>query len=261
MKVTVTDLRVHDVRFPTSVRLDGSDAMNPDPDYSAAYVEMHSDDGMTGYGHCFTIGRGNDLCVAAIQAHAPLVVGREIDLDDLGEFGRRLTRDSQLRWLGPEKGVCHMAVASLVNAAFDLAGRATGQPVWKLLAQLSPDQVVDLVDWRYLTDVLTPHAAADLLKQSASGKETREARLRAQGYPAYTTTPGWLGYDDQTLVRLCRDAVADGFTFIKLKVGAIPPPTFTGYGWHVRPSARRCASPSTPTSAGTSTRPSSGCDG
>jgi L-fuconate dehydratase len=215
----VTSLDVHDVRFPTSRQLDGSDAMNPDPDYSAAYVVLHTDTGARGHGFCFTIGRGNELCAAAVRAYAPLVVGRELDLQDLGEFARRLTHDSQLRWLGPEKGVVHMAAAALINAAFDLAGRVAGKPVWRLLADMTPDQVVDLADWRYLTDALTPAEARDLLTAGRDGRDERERELLATGYPAYATTPGWLGYSDDLLVRLSREAVADGFTLIKLKVG------------------------------------------
>ncbi len=220
MKLTVARLEIHDVRFPTSRELDGSDAMNVDPDYSAAYVTMVTDAGVSGHGFCFTIGRGNEVCVAAIKAYEPLVVGREIDLDDLGEFSRRLVSDSQLRWLGPEKGVAHMALAALVNAAFDLAGRVGGKPVWRLLSDYAPEQIVDLVDWRYLTDALTPAAALDLLKDRAPGKGERATVLQRDGYPAYTTTPGWLGYTDEKLVRLAQEAVTDGFGQIKLKVGA-----------------------------------------
>jgi L-fuconate dehydratase len=218
--VKITALETHDVRFPTSRDLDGSDAMNPDPDYSAAYVVLRTDAGVDGHGFCFTIGRGNEVCVAALNAYAPLVTGLDIDLDDLGEFARRLSHDSQLRWLGPEKGVVHMAAAAIVNAAFDLAGKVAGKPVWKLLADMSPEQVVDLADWRYLTDALTPGDAVQLLRAASDGKAEREVTLRASGYPAYTTTPGWLGYTDDKLVRLAREAVADGFTQIKIKVGA-----------------------------------------
>jgi L-fuconate dehydratase len=220
LSMKVISLDVRDVRFPTSRRLDGSDAMNPDPDYSVAYVVLQTDTGAEGHGFCFTIGRGTELCAAAIAAYAPLVLGREIDLADLGEFERRLTHDSQLRWLGPEKGVVRMAAAALVNAAFDLAGRVAGEPVWRLLAGMAPDQVVDLVDWRYLTDALRPDEARDLLQASRDGRAEREAALLATGYPAYATTPGWLGYSDDKLVRLSHEAVADGFTLIKLKVGA-----------------------------------------
>jgi L-fuconate dehydratase len=215
----VSSLDVHDVRFPTSRRLDGSDAMNPDPDYSSAYVVLHTDTGAEGHGFCFTIGRGTELCAAAIEAYAPLVVGHEIDLADLGEFARRLTHDSQLRWLGPEKGVVHMAAAALVNAAFDLAGRVAGKPVWRLLSDMAPEQIVDLADWRYLTDALRPAEALDLLKAARSGRAEREATLLSTGYPAYATTPGWLGYTDDKLIHLSREAVGEGFTQIKLKVG------------------------------------------
>jgi L-fuconate dehydratase len=215
----VISLDVHDVRFPTSRLLDGSDAMNPDPDYSAAYVVLRTDTGAEGHGFCFTIGRGTELCTAAIEAYAPLVIGHELDLADLGEFGRRLSHDSQLRWLGPEKGVVHMAAAALVNAAFDLAGRVAGAPVWRLLSDMAPDQIVDLADWRYLTDALRPAEALDLLKAARSGRPEREAALLATGYPAYATTPGWLGYTDDKLVRLSQEAVEAGFTQIKLKVG------------------------------------------
>jgi len=216
----ITALETYDVRFPTSRELDGSDAMNPDPDYSAAYVVLRTDEGAEGHGFCFTIGRGNEVCVAALNAYAPLVIGLGIDLDDLGAFARRLTHDSQLRWLGPEKGVVHMAAGAIVNAAFDLAGKVAGKPVWKLLADMTPEQVVDLADWRYLTDALTPGDAVQLLRTAQDGKAEREATLLASGYPAYTTTPGWLGYTDDKLVRLAREAVAEGFTQIKLKVGA-----------------------------------------
>jgi L-fuconate dehydratase len=215
----VISLDVHDVRFPTSRQLDGSDAMNPDPDYSAAYAVLHTDTGAEGHGFCFTIGRGTEVCVAAIKAYAPLVVGHDLDVADLGGFARRLVHDSQLRWLGPEKGAVHMAAAALVNAAFDLAGRVAGAPVWRLLSDMTPDQVVDLADWRYLTDALGPAEAMDLLKAARTGRAEREATLLSTGYPAYTTTPGWLGYTDDKLVRLAREAVADGFTQIKLKVG------------------------------------------
>jgi L-fuconate dehydratase len=215
----VTSLGVHDVRFPTSRRLDGSDAMNPDPDYSAAYVVLRTDTGAEGHGFCFTIGRGNEVCVAAIEAYAPLVIGHDLDLADLGEFARRLTHDSQLRWLGPEKGVVQMAAAALINAAFDLAGRVAGVPVWRLLSDMAPEQVVDLADWRYLTDALRPAEAVDLLRAARSGRAEREATLLRTGYPAYTTTPGWLGYTDDKLVRLSLEAVQEGFTQIKLKVG------------------------------------------
>ena len=219
---TVTGLDALDVRFPTSRELDGSDAMNPDPDYSAAYVVVRTSDGEQGHGFAFTIGRGNDVQVAAIQALAGHVVGLDVEATcaDLGGLSRSLTGDSQLRWLGPEKGVMHMAIGAVVNAFWDLAARRAGLPVWQLLARMSPEQLVDLVDWRYLSDALTRDQALDLLRRKESGRAERETELLASGYPAYTTSAGWLGYTDEKMVRLAREAVADGFTLIKLKVGA-----------------------------------------
>jgi L-fuconate dehydratase len=220
---TIVDARTHDVRFPTSLSLDGSDAMNPDPDYSAAYLEFvtDADDGLTGDGFVFTIGRGNDVQVYAVRAVAKLLVGRSVEdlLGDLGGVWRELVHDSQLRWLGPEKGVMHMAVGAVVNALWDLRAKRAGLPLWQLLAALPPDEIVDLVDFRYLSDVLTREQALDLLRAAEPGRPEREAHLVAEGFPAYTTTPGWLGYDDDKLARLCREAVADGFAQIKLKVG------------------------------------------
>ncbi|WP_245679491.1 enolase C-terminal domain-like protein [Actinomadura hibisca] len=220
----ITRLDTRDVRFPTSRELDGSDAMNPDPDYSAAYVVIRTDDpgGHQGHGFAFTIGRGNDVQTAAIRALAPYLEGRPLDavLDDLGGFWRTLVHDSQLRWLGPEKGVVHMAVAAVVNALWDLKAKRAGLPLWRLLAGLTPEQLVDLVDFRYLSDALTREEALEILRRAEPGRAARIAELEADGYPAYTTTPGWLGYDDAKLARLCREAVADGFAQIKLKVGA-----------------------------------------
>jgi L-fuconate dehydratase len=220
----ITSLATYDVRFPTSRELDGSDAMNPDPDYSAAYVVIRTDspDGLEGHGFAFTIGRGNEVQVAAIRALEPLVVGLPLEhtLAHMGGLWRRLVHDSQLRWLGPEKGVMHMAISAVVNAMWDLKAKAAGKPVWKLLADMSPAEIVELVDFRYLTDALTPEEALELLRKAEPGKAEREARLRDKGYPAYTTSPGWLGYDDAKLIRLAREAVADGFGQIKLKVGA-----------------------------------------
>jgi L-fuconate dehydratase len=220
----ITRLETSDIRFPTSQHLDGSDAMNPDPDYSAAYVILRTDadDGHEGHGFAFTIGRGNDVQQAAIDALAPMVLDLPVaeSLDDLGEFSRRLVYDSQLRWLGPEKGVMHMAISAVVNAMWDLKAKRAGQPLWKVLADLNPEQLVDLVDFRYLTDALTRDEALEILRAAEPGRADREARLRSEGFPAYTTTPGWLGYSDERLARLCAEAVADGFTQIKLKVGA-----------------------------------------
>ncbi|GAB3950244.1 L-fuconate dehydratase [Kribbella albertanoniae] len=219
-----TELETYDVRFPTSLDLDGSDAMNTDPDYSAAYLILRTDagDGLEGHGFAFTIGRGNDVQTAAIEALRDHVVGLDLDatLNDLGAFWKSLVHDSQLRWLGPEKGVMHMAIGAVVNAVWDLAAKRAGVPLWKLLSDLTPEQIVDLIDFRYLTDALTPDEALEILRKAQAGRGEREALLREHGYPAYTTTPGWLGYDDAKLVRLCHEAVADGFTQIKLKVGA-----------------------------------------
>jgi L-fuconate dehydratase len=211
-----------DVRFPTSLSLDGSDAMNPEPDYSAAYVTIRTSAGEEGYGLAFTVGRGNDVQVAAVRALVPLVVGMPVAdaLSDPGGFSRRLTGDSQLRWLGPDKGAIHMAAAAIVNAAWDLRARREGKPVWRLLAEMSSDELVDLVDFRYLSDALTRDEALAILRRAEPGRAARQAELLASGYPAYTTTPGWLGYTHEKLAALASEAVADGFTQIKLKVGA-----------------------------------------
>ncbi|PSK95933.1 L-fuconate dehydratase [Murinocardiopsis flavida] len=219
----VTSFTTHDIRFPTSRLLDGSDAMNPDPDYSAAYLVIGTDEphGHTGHGFAFTIGRGNDVQVAAIAALEGHILGSDLDtlLDDMGATWRSLVHDSQLRWLGPEKGVMHMAVSAVVNALWDLKAKRAGLPLWRLLAAMSPEEIVALVDFRYLTDALTPEEALHILRGAEPGRRERTERLGADGYPAYTTTPGWLGYSDDKLVRLSLEAVADGFTLIKLKVG------------------------------------------
>lgn len=224
MRPSVTGFDVYDIRFPTSEQLDGSDAMNPDPDYSAAYVVLRTDGPARteGHGFVFTIGRGNDVTAAAIEALRPYVVGRPAPRSaaDLAALHHDLTHDSQLRWLGPEKGVTHMAAGAVVNAAWDLAAKTAGLPVWEFLAAMTPEELVSLVDFRYLTDVLTRQEALELLRAAEPGRAERARLLRAEGYPAYTTSPGWLGYDDAKLVRLAKEAVADGFAQIKLKVGA-----------------------------------------
>jgi L-fuconate dehydratase len=211
-----------DIRFPTSTMLDGSDAMNPDPDYSAAYLRLDADTGEQGHGFVFTIGRGNDVQLAAVQAVAEQLRGEELEplLADMGGTWRRLVHDSQLRWLGPEKGVIHMAIGAVVNALWDLKAKRAGRPLWLLLSEMTPAELVDLVDFRYLTDALTPRQALDILEAAEPGRADRRAWLEQHGYPAYTTTPGWLGYDDEKLVRLAREAVAEGFEQIKLKVGS-----------------------------------------
>jgi L-fuconate dehydratase len=221
---TIAALETSDIRFPTSRELDGSDAMNPDPDYSAAYVIVRTDadDGLEGHGFAFTVGRGTEVQAAGIDALAPLVLDRDLDavLGDMAGFWRGLVADSQLRWLGPEKGVMHMATAAVVNAVWDLYAKREGKPLWRLLADMTPEQIVALVDFRYLTDALSPAEALELLQEREAGKEERIRRLLAEGVPAYTTSPGWLGYSDEKMRRLIREALADGFTHIKLKVGA-----------------------------------------
>jgi L-fuconate dehydratase len=197
--------------------------MNPDPDYSAAYLIIGTDagDGLEGHGFTFTIGRGNEVQVAAIDALAAHIVGRDVDttLADMGATARSLVEDSQLRWLGPEKGVMHMAIGAVVNALWDLRAKRAGLPLWDLLSRLTPEEIVALVDFRYLTDAMTPGQALDVLRRAEPGRANRRTRLLRTGYPAYTTTPGWLGYSDDKMVRLAEEAVADGFGQIKLKVG------------------------------------------
>ncbi|MEH0548966.1 L-fuconate dehydratase [Streptomyces sp. B21-105] len=220
----ITAVDTYDVRFPTSRELDGSDAMNPDPDYSAAYVVLRTDarDGHEGHGFTFTIGRGNDVQVAAIGALRPHLVGRSVEelCADPGSLSRDLIGDSQLRWLGPEKGVMHMAIGAVLNAVWDLAAKREDKPLWQLLAHADPEWLVSQVDFRYIADALTPEDALSLLREGRTGIAEREAMLRETGYPGYTTSPGWLGYSDDKLTRLAKQAVADGFTQIKLKVGA-----------------------------------------
>ena len=219
----ITGLETYDVRFPTSRALDGSDAMNPAPDYSAAYLVLRTDDpGLSGHGFVFTIGEGNDVQAAALRALEPHVLGLDVGAltADPGLVSRRLVADSPLRWLGPEKGVMHMAIGAVVNAVWDLVTRAAGEPLWRYLARLRPEQVVGLVDFRYLTDALTPDEALAILRKAEPGKEDRIAELQRDGYPAYSTSPGWLGYSDDKLAALLREAADDGFTQVKLKVGA-----------------------------------------
>jgi L-fuconate dehydratase len=215
--------RTHDVRFPTSRTMDGSDAMSPDPDYSAAYVLIGTDagDGVEGHGFAFTIGRGNEVQVAAINALADHVLGRDADaaLADMGATARSFVDDSQLRWLGPEKGVMHMAISAVVNALWDLRAKRAGLPLWDLLSRMTPEELVDLVDFRYLTDAMTREQALDVLRRAEPGRAARRGELLRSGYPAYTTTPGWLGYTDEKMVRLAEEAIAQGFGQIKLKVG------------------------------------------
>ena len=225
MSIRITHLSVRDIRFPTSRSLDGSDAMNSAPDYSASYVVLHtdSDKGVEGHGLTFTIGRGNEICCAAVQSLAPLIVGKTLEdiTADMGGFWHNITvGDSQLRWLGPEKGVIHLATAAIVNAVWDLWAKVEGKPVWKMLADMSPEQLVACLDFSYVTDAITPEEAIALLRRKASGKAEREAHMLREGYPGYTTAPGWLGYSEEKMRRLCREAVADGWTHVKQKIGA-----------------------------------------
>jgi L-fuconate dehydratase len=219
---TITQAVSFDIRFPTSRTLDGSDAMHPDPDYAAAYVILKTDrQGVEGHGLTFTLGRGTEICVAGIRALAPLVVGRTMEefRDDMAGFWRRLTSESQLRWIGPEKGAIHLAAAAIVNAVWDLWAKLEGKPLWKLLCDLTPEQLVACIDFRYLSDALTREQALAILQRREAGRGAREAELRRTGFPAYTTSIGWLGYSEEKVRQLCREAVAQGFTHFKMKVG------------------------------------------
>ena len=225
MPTKITDIQVRDIRFPTSRHLDGSDAMNPDPDYSAAYVVLKTDGPAghvhEGHGLTFTIGRGNEICVAAVNALKPLVLGQTLEsiTSNMGAFWRRITGDSQLRWIGPEKGAIHLATAAVVNAVWDLYAKTESKPLWKLLAEMTPEQLVSCIDFRYITDALTPDEALAILKANDGTKAGRIANLMRDGYPAYTTSAGWLGYSDEKLRRLCRESIAAGWSHFKMKVG------------------------------------------
>lgn len=219
----ITGLEALDIRFPTSDHSDGSDAMHPDPDYSAAYVILRTNvDGLEGHGLTFTIGRGNELCVAAAKALAPLVVGRTLEsiVRDFAGFWRSLASESQMRWLGPEKGVIHLTTAAIVNATWDLYAKSKHKPLWKLLVDMSPEELLATIDFRYLTDALTKDQALEILRANVPFKAAREREMLDRGYPAYTTSAGWLGYSDEKIRRLCREGIAEGWTHFKIKVGA-----------------------------------------
>jgi L-fuconate dehydratase len=220
---TITALHPRDIRTPTSRTLAGSDAVHTDPDYSAAYVVLTTDhrDGLQGHGLTFTIGRGTEVCVAAIRALAPLVVGQTFEsiIADMAGFWRRLTGESQLRWIGPEKGVIHLATAAIVNAVWDLWAKVENKPVWKLVADMTPEQFVTCIDFRYLSDALTRDDALAILHRHAATRAEREAEMRRDGYPAYITSAGWMGYPDDKVRTLCREALAAGWTRFKIKVG------------------------------------------
>jgi L-fuconate dehydratase len=220
----ITNVRVLDLRFPTSQVQVGSDAVNRDPDYSAAYCILETDNGVEGHGFTFTLGRGTELCVSAIRYLSRFVCGRHLSslTDDMARFSRQLTRDSQFRWLGPEKGVIHLATAALVNAVWDLYARVENKPLWKLLTDFEPEQIVAAIDFTYITDAITPEEALTLLKQRAPCNETRLRHLQLSGYPAYTTSTGWFGFSDDKIRDLCRQALDQGWTHFKLKVGGGP---------------------------------------
>jgi len=218
--VKIIDVGARDIRFPTSRQKDGSDALNFG-DYSATYVTLRTDEGLEGHGLTFTNGRGNELCVAAVHALKRHVVGRSQDgiCAEMRRFYRELTQDTQLRWLGPEKGILHMSTGALINAVWDLWAKREGKPLWKLLVDLPPEQIVSSIDFSYITEVLSPEQALDILKSHLPDKASREAQMRREGYPAYTTSTAWLGYPDEKVRRLCREAIAQGWTAFKMKVG------------------------------------------
>jgi L-fuconate dehydratase len=220
----ITRVEVLDLRFPTSRESIGSDAVNKNPDYSAAYCILHTDSELKGYGLTFTLGRGNELCVGAARYLGGFVQGRRLSAltDDLRAFSRQLTDDSQFRWLGPEKGVTHMAAAAVINAVWDLYARQQNKPLWRLLADMSPREIVRLVDFRYIDDAITEAEALALLEAQRTGRESRIAELQQSGYPAYTTSVGWFGFSDEKIRSLCHEALAQGWRHFKLKVGGEP---------------------------------------
>lgn len=220
----ITDVLVKDIRFPTSKTFDGSDAMNPDPDYSAAYVILKTNhpENLEGHGLCFTIGRGNELCVAAINSLSTLIVGKSLEsfTDNMGAFWKMISGDSQFRWLGPEKGVIHLAIAAIVNAVWDLYAKKESKPLWRLLSDMTPEELVRCIDFTYITDVITAEEALIHLKKLENTKQNRIDKLFEEGYPAYTTSAGWLGYSDEKMRSLCREAKETGFNHLKIKVGS-----------------------------------------
>ncbi|MEK6478078.1 L-fuconate dehydratase [Catalinimonas sp. 4WD22] len=222
MELYITSISVMDIRFPTSKSLDGSDAMNPDPDYSAAYVILKTNEPtLEGHGLTFTIGRGNEVCVEAIKAMSYLLKGKKLSdfTSDMAGFWRMVTGDSQLRWLGPEKGVIHLATAAIVNAVWDLYAKAENKPLWKLICDMSAEELVSCIDFTYLSDVITSEESILMLKEKERGKAERIAYLQEHGYPAYTTSAGWLGYSEEKIRTLCREAKEEGWKHIKMKVG------------------------------------------
>ena len=224
MPITIKEVIARDIRFPTSRTLDGSDAMNPDPDYSAAYVIIKTDhpEGIEGHGLTFTIGRGNELCVQAIYSLSYLIIGKTIEsfTQNMAGFWKMITGDSQLRWLGPEKGIIHLATGAIVNAVWDLYAKIEKKPLWKLISDMSPEQLISCIDFTYITDAITKEEALEILKKNNNTKEERVNYLLKNGYPAYTTSAGWLGYSDEKIRHLCKEAKRDGWKMLKMKVGS-----------------------------------------
>ncbi|MGP9797579.1 enolase C-terminal domain-like protein [Halomonas sp. 86] len=221
----ITAIDLIDLRFPTSDSSDGSDAVNKDADYSAAYLRLITDDdALYGCGFTFTIGRGNDICLQAVNALASRFVGRDVAelCDKPGQAYRELAEDSQLRWLGPDKGVVHLARAAVMNAVWDLAARRAGLPLWQYICEMEPADLVNQLDLSYLSDVLTADEAVAMLEEQRQYREERISDLKGHGFQCYTTSAGWLGYSDEKLERLCREAIEEGYQHIKLKVGANP---------------------------------------
>ena len=217
----IIDLSTFDLRFPTSEHLDGSDAMNLDPDYSAAYVVLHTDSNIEGHGLTFTIGRGNEVCVKAIEAMRPLIIGLELEWirNNLGKFWKKITGDSQLRWIGPEKGVIHLATSAIVNAVWDLLSKREKKPVWQFVSEMPSEEILNTIDFRYISNVITPNEALKILKNLENSKNERISKLKAEGYPSYTTSAGWLGYNNEKLKKLCHQLKKSGFKYAKFKVG------------------------------------------
>ncbi|MBN3315666.1 ENOF1 enolase, partial [Atractosteus spatula] len=222
VKGKITKLSVSDVRFPTSLEQHGSDAMHTDPDYSVAYVVIETEGGLKGYGLTFTLGKGTEIVVCAVQALSSLVIGKDSEeiVNDFRSFYRLLTSDGQMRWLGPEKGVVQLAAAAVLNAVWDLWARAEGKPLWKLLVDMDPEKLISCIDFRYITDALTEKEALDILRKARDGKCKREEHMLKEGYPAYTTSCAWIGYPDEQLKQLCSKALSEGWTRFKVKVGA-----------------------------------------
>lgn len=221
MASVIESLRVRDVRFPTSLSSDGSDAMHKDPDYSCAYVILSTDTELEGHGFTFTLGKATEVVVCCVKALSPIVLGRNLNdiFSNFSGFWRELTSESQMRWIGPEKGVIHLATAAIINAIWDLWAKIEKKPLWKLLVDMEPEKLVSTIDFRYITDVLTKEEAISILKANYDSKKQREKYLLEVGYPAYTTSVGWLGYDDDKVNKLCKEAMNNGFTKFKIKVG------------------------------------------